>query len=297
MITKNQFEVLVTLDQEKDSPVTQRRLGELLELSVGTVNKTLAELEELGLIDNKYAVSEEGYAALEPYRVKKAVILAAGFGSRLVPVTLNTPKPLVRVKGKRIIDGLLDALLAVGIDDITLVRGYLKEEFDVLLNKYPMIKFIDNDIYNEANNISSAVLVRDKIANAYVAESDLLVYNPKIIRKYEYETNYLSKKVDVTDDWCFKTKSGYITEVLIGGRDVHQMYGISYWSKEDADKFEKHSLEVFESPGGKEKFWDEVALTNFKKDYKIAIRPCQEGDIIEIDTFNELKQIDETYNV
>ena len=159
MITKNQFEVLVTLDQEKDSPVTQRRLGELLELSGGTVNKTLAELEELGLIDNKYAVSEEGYAALEPYRVKKAVILAAGFGSRLVPVTLNTPKPLVRVKGKRIIDGLLDALLAVGIDDITLVRGYLKEEFDVLLNKYPMIKYMSYVSWQVSQDIRKRDLI------------------------------------------------------------------------------------------------------------------------------------------
>ena len=112
----------------------------------------------------------------------------------------NTPKPLIKVNGKRIIDTLLDAVLAVGITDITIVRGYLGEQFDVLLKKYPMIKFIENPTYNEANNIGSAFLIKDIMDHAYVLESDLVLYNPEIIRKYEYQSNYMGKYVDETDD-------------------------------------------------------------------------------------------------
>ena len=132
---------------------------------------------------------------LEPYKVKRAIFLAAGFGSRLVPITLNTPKPLVMVHGKKIIETLLDAVVASGIQEIIIVRGYLKDQFDVLLKKYPNIKFIDNDYYNEANNISSAYLIRNYVENAYIFESDLMLYNPNLIRKYEYSSNYLGKFV------------------------------------------------------------------------------------------------------
>ena len=116
-----QFDVLTALLER--SGMSQRALQKKTGYSLGSVNKTLHELGDAGLVDGG-AVSASGLDALEPYRVKRAVIIAAGFGSRLVPVTLNTPKPLVRVNGKRIIDGILDALLAACIEDIVIVRGY-----------------------------------------------------------------------------------------------------------------------------------------------------------------------------
>ena len=300
-LTLNQFEVLTTIERNQDEKHTQRELAKKCNISLGVANKVLLELQELELLkvqeNSRYTVTLKGYEWLEPHRVKKAIFMAAGFGSRMVPVTLNTPKPLIKVHGKRIIETLLDAVLDVGITDITIVRGYLGEQFELLLKKYPMIKFVDNPIYNEANNISSAYVVRDMLANAYVLESDLLLYNKNIIRKYEYATNYLGMDVDVTDDWCFETKKGYITKVKVGGEKVHQMYGISYWTKEDAEKMEKDIEKVFKSPGGKERYWDEVALRECIKNYKVWVRPVQKGDIIEIDTYNELKQIDSVYDV
>ena len=141
-LTKKQFDILVLLES-KNAAISQREIAQETGISVGSVNKTVGELCELSYIsDGK--ITEAGIAALEPYRVKRAVFMAAGFGSRLVPITLNTPKPLVRVKGKRIIDSLLDAVVAAGIEEIYLVRGYLWEQFDQLLYKYPNIKFIEN---------------------------------------------------------------------------------------------------------------------------------------------------------
>ena len=98
--------------------------------------------------------------------------MAAGFGSRMVPVTLDRPKPMVKVNGVRIIDTLLDALVSVGIKDITLVRGYKKEKFDEITDKYPFIKFVDNDVYDKTNNISSAMAALENVDECYLCEAD-----------------------------------------------------------------------------------------------------------------------------
>ena len=292
-LTKKQFDVLVSLTSAK---LSQRELEEKTGYSLGTVNKAVRELSELGYICDGI-VTEAGYAALEPYRAKRAVFIAAGFGSRLVPITLNTPKPLVRVHGQRIIDGLLDACLAAGISEIYIVRGYLAEQFDQLLYKYPMIKFIDNPLYNEANNISSALRARELLANAYVFEADLLISNPKIIKKYHYTSDFLAIRKERSDDWCFEERDGFITKQMVGGINCWQMVGISYWDATDGAKLYDDIEKVYSMPGGKEKYWEQVPLTVCHDNYKVAIEECFDEDIVEIDTFRELKAIDKTYDV
>ena len=295
-LTKKQFDVLVALSEDFVNAPSQRELAEKVEMSLGSVNRTLKELAEIGFVAQAQ-ITPSGLNALEPYRVKRAVFIAAGFGSRLVPITFNTPKPLVRVHGKRIIDGLIDACLAAGIEDITIVRGYLGDQFDQLLYKYPMLKFIENPVYNEANNISSALVARYLLGNAYVFEADLVLSNPKIITKYQYQSNFLGIKMARSDDWCFDTKDGIITAQKVGGLDTYQMVGISYWTEDDGKKLANDIKQAYELPGGKEFYWEQVALKVFKEKYKVAVRECRAEDIVEIDTFRELKAIDKTYDV
>lgn len=295
-LTYNQFEVLTAIERNKIK-LTQRLLSKETNLSLGTINKIISELLKDNYIDENYLITKKGLHALEPYRVKRAIFLAAGFGSRMVPITLNTPKPLVLVHGKRIIESLLDAVVKAEISEIIIVTGYLGEQFEVLSKKYPNIKFVHNEKYNEANNISSAYLIKDRFANSYVLESDLVLYNQSLIRKYEYQSNFLGKYVELTDDWCLETKNGIITKEKIGGYNCYQMYGISYYDEETAKKMEIDIEKVYNAPGGKEKYWEQVMLDVYKNNYQIAIRPCNEGDIIEIDTFNELKSVDKTYDV
>ena len=292
-LTKKQFDVLVALSEGK---LSQRDLEEKTGYSLGSVNKAVKELSAEGYLEDGL-ITKQGVAALEPYRVKRAIFIAAGFGSRLVPITLNTPKPLVRINGKRIIDGLIDACLEAGINEIYIVRGYLAEQFDQLLYKYPMIKFLENPLYNEANNISSAVCARHMLSNAYVFEADLLISNPKIITKYHYSSDFLAIKKDRSDDWCFEVKDGIITEQKVGGLDCWQMVGISYWDEADGHKLSKDLKEVYDMPGGKEKYWEQVPLTVRKENYQVAVKPCLDEDIVEIDTFRELKAIDKSYDV
>ena len=294
-LTRKQFDILSILAEEKGT-LSQRQLGEKSGHSLGTVNRVMQELTELQYV-TEGEITGAGISALEPYRAKRAIFIAAGFGSRLVPITFNTPKPLVRVHGQRIIDGLIDACLDAGINEIYIVRGYLAEQFDQLLYKYPMIRFLENPVYNEANNISSAMVARYMLSNAYVFEADLLISNPKIITKYHYTSDFPAIKKDRTDDWCFIVKDGVIVEEKVGGLDCWQMVGISYWNEEDGHKLSDDIKMTYEQPGGKERYWEQVPLVFCKKHYKVEVRECQENDIIEIDTFRELKAIDKTYDV
>lgn len=230
------------------------------------------------------------------YSAEKAIILAAGFGSRMVPVTLDTPKPLVKVNGTRIIDTLLDALLEAGIDDITIVRGYKAEQFDQLLEKYPGLKFIDNTLYNTTNSISSAYAALDILeGGCYICEADLLIANPEVIRKYHASSDYLGSFARETDDWCLREVNGLATDYKQGGTECFNCYGISYWTPEDCDKLREDIREVWNSEGGKDVFYEFVPLVLCKDNYEVKIHECQKADVVEIDSFQELIAIDPTY--
>lgn len=293
-LIRKQFDVLTFIESQANFPLTQQKIAQACGLSSDSVRNVLKQLEECNYIKG-CRLTEQGYDALEPYRVKRALLLAAGFGSRLVPITLNTPKPLIRVNGIRMIDTLLDAILAAGIKDIYIVRGYLGEQFDQLLYKYPDIHFLENPAYHESNNISSAMCIRYLMQNAYVMEADLVLYNKALISKYQYTSNYLGVPTEYTDDWCFETRNKIITRLKIGGTNCHHMFGISYWNCADGAKMAEHIKAVYEMPSGHERYWDQIALEYFLQEYQIEVRECTFADIVEIDSYSDLKRADNSY--
>ncbi|MGI5977410.1 MAG: sugar phosphate nucleotidyltransferase [Candidatus Limivicinus sp.] len=293
-LSRKQFDILKYLEGESGG-VTQRKLSNLTGMSLGSVNNTLASLNELGYVDN-YSVTASGLEALSPYKVKRAVFIAAGFGARLAPITLNTPKPLVRVNGVRIIDTLIDAVLAAGINEIVIVRGYLGEQFDQLLYKYPNIKFIENPDFNECNNISSAMCARYCLQNAYVLDADLIIKNPGLINRYEYRSNLLGVPVERTDDWCITAdRNGYAENIAMGGISGYREVGIFYLDSDDGSKMVEDLQSVYQSPGGRERLWEQVPLAYKKDNYKIEIRECSSDDFSEVDTLRDLRKIDPAY--
>ena len=294
-LTRNEFDIMDAL-LASSGPLSQRELSGMTNRSPATVNRTLKALEAKGFAQGG-SVTEAGTSAMEPYRVKRAVFIAAGFGSRMVPVTLNTPKPLVRVKGVRIIDTLLDATLAAGIEEIYIVRGYLGEQFDQLLYKYPMIRFIENPDYLDTNNISSALYARELLQNAYVFEADTMLHNPKVITPYQYCCNYLGYPVERTDDWCLEVKNGIIRRLAVGGTDCYFMSGLSYWDAKAGAKLKDHIPLAYTSPGNKERLWDYVPLDYFRNEYEVEVRICDPSDFQEIDNLKELQAVDPNYRV
>lgn len=296
MLTNKEFEMLAMLAQAKE-PMSQRKMAEKLDCSLGSVNRLLKALTDRKLFAGK-KITEAGLQELEPYRVKRAVFLAAGFDSQMVPVTLNTPKPLIRVNGVRMIDTLLDAVAAAEIPEVVIVRGYLGEQFDQLKYKYSHIQFVENPLFNECNNISSAMCVRFLLENAYVLDADLVLRNPELIRKYEYETNLLGIPVDRTDDWCVtEDKSGFVKSVTMGGVDGFREVGIFYLSQEDGAKMAQDLNDVYCSPGGKKRYWEQTPLIYKKEHYRVAVRRCSAQDVYEVRTFAELRQIDRAYGL
>lgn len=292
---KLEFDILRFLAESRDADLRK----ELYCYSEEEIVQAATELKSKGLLDTN-GITGSGLTALEPFRVKRAVFLAAGFGSRMVPITLNTPKPLVRVHGRRIIETLIDAVLAAGIEEIYIVRGYLGEQFELLQKKYPMIRLIDNPEYDGTGTISSFYYARKLLANAYVLESDLVVQNPGVIKRYHYSSDFLGTKISETEDWYFKTREdGTITEIGVGGKgnNCYKLIGISYWNEVDGKKLARDIQEAYEGSGGKKLPMSYVPFRVYKDNYNISIMPCEGNDVTEIDTFAELQQFDSLYKV
>ena len=248
-LTRYEFEVLAYLEQEKEAVYSVRQLSDSLCISGSTVMKCLDNLMKNGLVDGdggRLLITEKGIDALEPYQVKRAIILAAGFGSRMMPATADRPKPMVSVNGVRIIDTLLDAFAAVGITEITIIGGYRFDKLKDLQEKYPFVRLVENPEYDRTNNISSALLSFDTLHDGcYFCEADLYISNPHIITKYQYSSNILGSYSMETDDWSFKMAEGYLTDYRKGNTYCYNYYGISYWTAEDCEKLKKDFVEVF----------------------------------------------------
>ena len=300
MLTRYEFEVLAYLERENRDVFSIRQISDNLCISGTAIMKCIESLKDSALIcteGEKLYITETGLDVLEPYRVKRAIILAAGLGSRMMPATADRPKPMVRVNGVRIIDTLLDAIVSVGITEITIIGGYQYEKLKDLLEKYPFLKLIENKDYASTNNISSAMLSFDTLHDGcYFCEADLYISNPQVISKYQYASNILGSYSMETDDWSFRMDNGYLTDYKKGNTYCYNYYGISYWTAEDCKKLKKDFTNVYNNPkGGKDYFWEFIPFVLCKKNYQVEIRPCMKQDIMEIDNYYELTQLDENY--
>lgn len=293
------FELLTHLLYRGARPDRPRELADELLLSTAAVERTAAALKESGLLraeDGLLSVTESALAALEPYRVTRAVILAAGFGSRMMPATADRPKPMVTVNGVRIIDTLLDALTAAGVRDITVVGGYRFDRLRELLARYPFLKLVENTEYERCNNISSVMAALEAIrGGCYLCEADLLLREKSLVTPYQYESNILGSYAEETDDWCYRMDDGCVTDYRKGNTCCYNYYGISYWTAADCDRLRRDFAEVWDEPGGRDRFWEFVPFVLRRDGYRVRIRPCRRQDITEIDSYEELRQLDESY--
>ena len=222
--------------------------------------------------------------------------MAAGFGNRMKPVTLNTPKPLIKVNGKRMIDTIIDGLHKNGIDEIYLVVGCLSEKFQELLEKYPNLNFIKNPYYDTCNNISSLYVARNLISNAIILDGDQIIYNDAILSPNFEKSGYNSVWTSsYTDEWLQSVKDGkVISSSKTGGKNGWQLYSVSRWDEKDGKKL-KHFIEVEFENNNRQIYWDDVALFCHPDEFDLGIFPMKKEDIVEIDNFSELLAIDPSY--
>ena len=222
--------------------------------------------------------------------------MAAGFGNRMKPVTLNTPKPLIKVNGKRMIDTIIDGLHKNGIDEIYIVVGYLSEKFQELLEKYPNLNFIKNPYYDTCNNISSLYVARNLISNAIILDGDQIIYNDAILSPNFEKSGYNSVWTSsYTDEWLQNVKDGKVISCSkSGGENGWQLYSVSRWNEKDGEKL-KHFIEVEFENNNRQIYWDDVALFCHPDEFDLGIFQMKKEDIVEIDNFSELLAIDPSY--
>ena len=231
------------------------------------------------------------------HTIKRAIIMAAGTGSRMNPITLKTPKPLVKVNGVRMIDTVIQALHFNNINEIYIVVGYLKEKFEQLKSDYPNITLIENPYYSTCNNISSLYVARNYIEDAIILDGDQLIYNPTILTPQFERSGYNCIWTEQeTDEWLLTVKDNIVQSCSrTGGKRGWQLYSVSRWTSEDGNRLKKHLEIEFDQKKNRQIYWDDVALFCYPTEYKLGIREMKTGDIIEIDNLSELATIDTSY--
>ena len=229
----------------------------------------------------------------------KAIILAAGIGERMRPLTLEIPKPLVKVNGVRIIETIINGLHDNGIYEIYVVVGYKKEQFGCLPDKYPGIVLIDNPYYDTCNNISSLYVAREHIGNSFILDGDQIIFHGDVLSPEFSRSGYNAVWTDLpTNEWLMTVEDGIITQCSrTGGKHGWQLYSISRWSEEDGKKLCKHLEIEFDQKKNRQIYWDDIAMFCYPQDYKLGIKQMQAGDVIEIDGLKELAALDAAYSI
>ena len=219
------------------------------------------------------------------HTVKRAVIMAAGEGKRMRPVTLRTPKPLVRVNGVRMIDTAINGLAANGIGEIYVVVGYLKERFSALVRDYPNVVLIENPWYDACNNISSLYAAREHLEDAIILDGDQLIRDPRVLRPEFERSGYNAVWTEApTEEWLLTVENGVITSCSrTGGRRGWQLFSVSRWSAEDGRRLRRHLELEFEERKNRDIYWDDVALFCHPDEYRLGVFPMEPGAVSEVD--------------
>ena len=261
--------------------------------------------------------------AVPVYTVKRAIIMAAGRGERMRPLTLQTPKPLIRVHGERMIDSVVNALRQNGIFEIYVVVGYRKEQFFGLEAEYPGLKLIENPGWECCNNISSLYYAREHLSDCMILDGDQLIRNSAVLKSEFVRSGYNAVWTEEeTSEWLLTVRDRRTGAVLsapsltesrpaalsavaengvishcsrTGGRGGWQLYSISRWTAEDGTRLRRHLEFEFEEKKNTALYWDDVALFCHPEDYELGIYPMERDDVTELDTLAELAAEDPAY--
>lgn len=234
-------------------------------------------------------------------KIKKALILAAGKGTRLWPISASTPKPLLKIKGTPIIENTINILISKGIETIYVAVGYRKDKFAYLMDKYKEVKLIDIKDYETTNTATALYRARKYLDdNLIILEGDLYIKNRDVIETKIDMSKYLYRPMDLQNtQWGFHLDylTNHIKEVRKPEETTYlnnKLYGISFWLKEDLSVLVKalekeHRKKVF-----KTLYFDEVV--NLILDaVTLGVQEIEEKEVFSMKVLDDLLELDESY--
>ncbi len=291
-LTKNEFAVLSALVGDKGI-ASQRDLADAVGMSLGTVNKAYRSVADRGEVDG-YRLTDAGWKALAPYKVDNAIIMAAGLSSRFAPISYERPKGVLKVRGEVLIERQIRQLKEAGIDDITVVVGYMKEAFFYLEDLFG-VKIRVNEQYAVRNNNSTLMLVREQLGNTYICSSDDY-FTENVFEPYVYKAYYSAVFfADKTDEYCLTCGAGNrITRVTVGGVDSYGMLGHAYFDRAFSQRFVQILEGEYDRPETAPKLWEDI-FSDHVSEFDMVMRPYDAGVIHEFDSLDELREFDREF--
>ena len=280
-----EYDILKTL--KKESFVSQRILSELSGYSLGVVNKSLKAIVQSGLVYDNYLLTDKGNNLIDDRSPKRAVILAAGFGMRMVPINFEQPKGLLEINGERIVERQIRFLKETGINEIYVVVGFMKESFEYLIDKYG-VELIVNDEYYLKNNLHSLFLARQYLKNSYIIPSDLwLERNP--FDKYELYSWYMVGNLTDDDSQVRVNRKRDLIRTK-KNHDGNSMIGISYVTNDKYDRLISNLVLFEKNETYNDSFWEECLYDGDRM--FVEARIVDSHDITEINTYEQLRDLD-----
>ena len=271
--------------------INQRVLAEVSGHSLGVVNRSLKELIKAGYLNEAICPTAKAVSEYKNKTPKRAIILAAGFGMRMVPINTEMPKGLLEVNGEPLIERIIKQLHEVGIQEIYVVVGFMKEKYEYLMDEYG-VELVVNPDYASKNNLHSLKLVKEHLENAYIVPCDIWCDRNPFHRHELYSWYMVSDLVENESNVRVNRKMELVTVPENAGGNA--MVGISYLIKEDADTVSNRIEELCKKPQYDGSFWEEAL---YKKDRMIvAARVVHSADVVEINTYEQLREIDSDSN-
>lgn len=284
-MNKQELDVLNALYQE--SFISQRILAEETGHSLGIVNRSVNVLIKEGFLNEHMQITEKAREMFEKNKPRNAVILAAGFGMRMVPINMTVPKALLEVNGETLIERLINQLHEVGIQDITVVVGFMKDAFEYLIDEYG-VSLVYNSAYGVKSNIASLNLAIDKVSNTYVAPCDVWCDRNPFRRQELYSWYMVNDLVEEESDVRVNRKMELVK--IASNNGGNGMVGIAYLTEEKAAVVRTCIKKMAQDKAYDAKFWEEALYAGDRM--IVPARVVHASDVAEINTYEQLRDLD-----